>query len=811
MLLILERDQFLKLFKFGEIKISINRFIDSYDVENGKSKIPLEILDNKMPLFEQDHEILILEIPKEKLVIGTDITVKVSSVNKIYPLTEEAERYLVGRMHPLIVIQRPVFENLVHAIKIKRDFNLRINAWNALSFIFKVDKELANDYIPEIEDGVRTRLGQISKNKRKQFLHNLICFNRNPIYPSGNIEYLYKVGSVFVQMKDGKESDFERGPYYKFLEVNSSKFSKLKLDECISIIKKSSESKLLLDELSKQYPKIDIFSVGVWFLYFKDVLNKNNSDLVKIKDDIENLKGKKLNEEVAIILLIIGMLFNFDNLYGSIYELNSIPIFSSNTEPGILEQNKNLKRYLQEEKAKFDQLKKEFDITEKLANDLKYKIRNDVNPTADSQKQIKSFIDSVLEFHPLFFDELKEKKPEIINKYLKKDDGKELKVDTTALQQTNMLVEEIKGVKTDSTEVLSITTFTESEVDTIPIDAIDVPSTSLDNSSDDSLNSNFQDEKDAKTDITKVSIVNEPDSSNVPYHAELTDKANNEKYNSELIDIPFKQEQKEKQKSAELTTITEESELNEMDLEVVHTNVAKVLSNLNFKESEGDSIDAIFSQSTSLDNSFAEQLNSVFQDGKISESDVNEENVVNEPVSESSKNHTDSDTFTTKHEDDNSELAKTPYVQDFQEKEESLKIKQSTKGNRLLLSSKNKDNLNKGKIENQKSNDIKVKKAPTFANSTKGIFANLSLQFSEPDKLFYDEKDLKEIVRIAKEEQILSESKDEITFEEAIFNYLPKGAKQDPLLNEIEILQTDLRLSQEVADKLRSIITKIKE
>ena len=121
MILILERDQFLKLFKFGEIKIPVSRFIDGFDVDNGRTEISVDLLDSKMPLFEQDHEVLILEIPKEHIFVSTDVSVKLSSVRKIYPLTEEANRYLIGRMHPKIVIQKPVFEQLVQEIKIKRD------------------------------------------------------------------------------------------------------------------------------------------------------------------------------------------------------------------------------------------------------------------------------------------------------------------------------------------------------------------------------------------------------------------------------------------------------------------------------------------------------------------------------------------------------------------------------------------------------------------------------------------------------------------------------------------------------------------
>ena len=318
MLLILERENFIKLFKFGEIKISINRFIDGYDVENGKSNLPIELLDAKMPLFEQDHEVLILEIPKEYVTIATEISVKIKHIRKIFPLSEEANKYLIGRMHPRIVIQQPVFELQVNEVKKNREFRLRIKAWESLASIFQIDKGIVIEYSEEIMDGIKARMYPTSKSKHRRYFHHLICFNRNPIYPQGNVEYLFKAGSVFVQMKDGTESDFERGPYYKFLESNVAEFSKLNLGECISFIKGRIESKSLIEELSKQYPKIDALTVGICFLYFKDILNISNYDLENIKDDIEVLKKIK-PIEIAIVLQMIGMLFNFDNLVPNNY------------------------------------------------------------------------------------------------------------------------------------------------------------------------------------------------------------------------------------------------------------------------------------------------------------------------------------------------------------------------------------------------------------------------------------------------------------------------------------------------------------
>jgi hypothetical protein len=469
MLLILEREQFLKLFKFGEIKISINRFIDGFDIDGGKSNIPIELIEAQMPLFEQDHELLILEIAKDVITLKPDISIKISHVRRIYPLTEEASKYLVGRMHPSIVIQKPIFEKLVNEIKINRDFNLRVKAWEALAAVFSLDKSLVIDFSEEIKNGIKARLN-LSPNKNKNFLHCLLCFNRNPIYPQGYIEYLFKAATVFVEMKGGTEIDFERGPLYKYLESNISKFSKLSLEESISQLKECLESKALIDELDKQYTNLDALTVGIRFLYFKDILNKNNFDLKIIKNEIDILNRQK-PKEVAVVLQMIGMLFNFDNLYSSLYELNSIPIFNQVIDPGVFEQNRILRKALQDEKTKLELLKNELDGNVKSIEGLNSKVSNEVTIIGDSQnnKNINSRLSEMPTSQEL------NKKTEIVASSNITKKGKS----NLSTESPIILKNSAKGTKTRNNPVKLINEISPSTIEEKPGDLFNQPNSSI--------------------------------------------------------------------------------------------------------------------------------------------------------------------------------------------------------------------------------------------------------------------------------------------------------------------------------------------
>ena len=163
MFIILERDKFTKLFKFGEIKVGANRLIDGFQADTIAEKIDKKALDAKLPIFEQDHEIIILEVFKEKIKIEMEISVKMSFVKRIFPLTKDGQSFLRGKINPNIIIQDPLLEKLVNEIKVERDLRIRRRAKDALYKLFRIDKSLALQYANEIEEGIMFRLYQNNK------------------------------------------------------------------------------------------------------------------------------------------------------------------------------------------------------------------------------------------------------------------------------------------------------------------------------------------------------------------------------------------------------------------------------------------------------------------------------------------------------------------------------------------------------------------------------------------------------------------------------------------------------------------------
>ena len=124
-----------------------------------------------------------------------------------------------------------------------------------------------------------------------------------------------------------------------------------------------------------------------------------------------------------------------------------------------------------------------------------------------------------------------------------------------------------------------------------------------------------------------------------------------------------------------------------------------------------------------------------------------------------------------------------------------------------------KEKLTNSKVETQvvnKPEDKSVQHNEIVKIDAIGDLFRQPNSVSTKDNNIYENKELSEIVRIVKETNIITEKNNLKTFEEALMNYYPKGGRRDQLLKEIEILQRDLTLSNEVTDKLKSIIIQVK-
>src|SRR6202012_1910696 len=106
MILAIERNSFNYLYKYNQIKFNIDNLIDiSFDDNFIKNKIEFLVkqFDRALPLFEEDHELLLLEVNKNELDFNGTISLTYKAVLNIFPLTSIGKRLLEGRLNKNLI------------------------------------------------------------------------------------------------------------------------------------------------------------------------------------------------------------------------------------------------------------------------------------------------------------------------------------------------------------------------------------------------------------------------------------------------------------------------------------------------------------------------------------------------------------------------------------------------------------------------------------------------------------------------------------------------------------------------------------
>lgn len=341
MIVAIERSKFIYLYKYNEISIDANQVIDLTEEkiikllqENNHNLI--ENFDRILPIFEQDHEVILLEIDKNYISIEGRLKISFKSVLSIYPLTSIGNQLLQGKINDNFIINKPVFEDIIEEVKIIRTLeNGKLAANNILNFFsLNIDDQKIN-----LIDQVLKRI-LLSKNSTSNFnsyLDYLIAYNKTPNnIPDGNVEFLCKIGVIVLNYLQKDEVNFFKGPFYKSClnyknEINEgsifnsySNFIEIKDNELITSLAK------LKSNLDFNTANIDIFKASYFFLAYKAFLNKNDKNLELLKVQIEQLIFDDENT-AAFVLIMIGYAFSFEFLYESLHSLNNAPLIKKSS------------------------------------------------------------------------------------------------------------------------------------------------------------------------------------------------------------------------------------------------------------------------------------------------------------------------------------------------------------------------------------------------------------------------------------------------------------------------------------------------
>ncbi len=373
MIVAIERNKFTYLYKYNQIRIDINQFIDQ-SVKSLKLMLQsdlkevVKLFNTAIPLFEQDHEIVILEVDKSKIKFHDGVLLSFDSILCIYPLTKMGSQLLSGKISDDFKVEYPVFENGIEELKIIRSMEFRKNTSGKILSHFNLDVIINQEINLAIEAAVKKNL--IDKNKSQKlttFLDHLVAYNKTPSYiPDGNIEHICKVGAIAIKYLDKPEEVFTNGPYYKSSIKYKSKINNnsywASYEDFLSIeddeLKSSYEK--MIDLISKDYTGINIFKVSYFFLAFKSFLNKHDNNIDLLNKEIDLLISED-NKTAAVVMSLLGYIFSFENIYEGLHRLSNAPLLKSTQskksekienqirEEAVIEKKKELERKVAEQ------------------------------------------------------------------------------------------------------------------------------------------------------------------------------------------------------------------------------------------------------------------------------------------------------------------------------------------------------------------------------------------------------------------------------------------------------------------------------
>lgn len=467
MIVAIERTKFTYLYKYNQIRVDINQLIDKStnelkDMLSNDLNNLIQSFNKALPLFEQDHEIILLEIDKSKINLQDGILISFDSIHCIYPLTKTGLQLLDGKINDDFILEPPVFENAIEALRFSRSMAYRRATSVKLLIQYNLDSLLKKSMLSLIESAVEKNLLDKSKPQVfNTFLDHLIAYNKTPSYiPDGNIEHICKIGAIAIKYLGKPEEVFTNGPFYKSSikyksKINSHSFLTSYLDfNSIADNELKSSIEKMVDIISKDYTGIDIFKVSFFFLAFKSFLNKHDNNIELLNNEIEALIAND-KQSASFVLAMLGYTFSIESIYEGLHKISNAPLLKSTqskisaeiekrkrTEAEIEKKKELEKAAIEQEKIRLSQLMQKEETKSEVVENVAV-IAGEVVVEAGIEKAVEEVIHNPIETvsEPIVIYENTEKAEVLESDNTKQQDFEEIKSSTESKQPNSTEIE----------------------------------------------------------------------------------------------------------------------------------------------------------------------------------------------------------------------------------------------------------------------------------------------------------------------------------------------------------------------------------
>lgn len=335
---LIKKDSFDCLFKYGRIHLSGNptcipNHIDEYKNDTSLLKDLFKEHDD----FEMSFEyVLINYVTDEEDPIST---VRIENVLGLYALDEQSINSLSVRLDPRIVINPPLWPNVMNEIRMAKSFESCKRGINNMWKIFNLDESdkhrcsaIVTDAI--INEVVRENYNDEQPSGDLPIWVYLLRYQRHEMYPQNDMGYFLDTVHIFTNwhFKDSNQFNTEATDVFKrLMDYTGRSYS-----DILSYIESTSE-------ITNFREKADIdgfYRVAPLYLKLLEPFAERGLDLngniggVSLNLQISKLKHFGFDFSLAAYLL--GIILGYDRTSDALYDSLQLRIFKKQEEREVL-------------------------------------------------------------------------------------------------------------------------------------------------------------------------------------------------------------------------------------------------------------------------------------------------------------------------------------------------------------------------------------------------------------------------------------------------------------------------------------------
>ena len=336
-IIVLFRSELNYLIKYDRLRTSSDRIIHlSYnEFENLSEDRQVNLLQNAMPIYEQEHEVLLIEYNRF-LEYDNAPLLKFSGIRDIIPISDTGSRLLSSKLNNDFKIAEPLNPSIYRSFTNYRSHIIRNEAGNQLCSIYKLEVP-KEDFITDFKAATLFQLNNQSPGNNDSTLAHLVDFNTTPSFiPEGNIEAIIKSACVGMKKTGIDIEKTKISTFYKFVLENKEKINGISfyqalqhiletIGQDVKIGERFNELKNLLSENGKREKAFTIYS---YFYFLKKQIEKNDYDISSIKEDVLELKYYD-SISASKVLFMLGYTFSIQTISKSLQSFSSTPLMKT--------------------------------------------------------------------------------------------------------------------------------------------------------------------------------------------------------------------------------------------------------------------------------------------------------------------------------------------------------------------------------------------------------------------------------------------------------------------------------------------------